>query len=308
MSGYQTKSPVLFLIFNRPDVTARIFERIRAVKPARLYIAADGPRPGKANDNELCEQTKAIVTVDWDCELKTLYRTENLGCKKAVSSGISWFFDNEEEGVILEDDCLPAISFFSFCDEMLAYYRNDTRVRHIAGCNFQQGKQWGDGSYYFTNLSHVWGWASWRRAWKDYDPDLKAYNNEDVPTQLVKIFTNPYVVESWANIFKDMKDGKIDTWDYQLTLINFFNNALNIIPNVNLISNIGFGAGATHTSDTQSPVANIPLMEMSKIVHPKYFLPEKQADMFTLTKDFNVEARTKKDNTFKKRFKRWIKK
>jgi len=308
MHQYQVKSPVLFLIFNRPDVTAHIFNQIKKVKPSRLYIAADGPRPDRLNEAELCEQAKAVLTIDWDCDVKTLYRTENLGCRMAVSSAVTWFFENEEEGIILEDDCLPAISFFSFCDQLLDIYRNDTRIRHIAGCNFQQSKQWGSGSYYFTNLTHVWGWASWRRVWQDYDVELRKYSNEEVQEQLGKIFTNSYIVESWTNIFKDMKAQKIDTWDYQLTLINFFNNALNIIPNVNLISNLGFGTAATHTSNAYDPKAKLALGEVDTIIHPKYFLPEKQADMFTLNADFNVDERIKKDNTLNKRFKRWLKK
>jgi hypothetical protein len=298
----------LFLIFNRPDVTATVFEQIKRVKPARLYVAADGPRKQKESEQLLCEETRAIIdAIDWDCELKTLYRDENLGCKQAVSSAITWFFDNEEEGIILEDDCLPAISFFWFCDTLLQYYRDDNRVRHIAGCNFQEGQKWGEASYYFSNLSHVWGWASWRRVWKDYDVELSRYRADEAKKYLEQTFSDAYVIESWLNIFNDLKADKIDTWDYQLAFTNFFNNGLSIIPNVNLVSNLGFGAGATHTSDSQNVRANIPLAEISSVIHPKTQQAEKQADAFTLNRDFDVERRRKKDGSLKGRFKKLFK-
>ena len=305
MQNYQTTSAVLFLIFNRPDVTKKVFEQIRHAKPARLYVAADGPRSDKENEALLCEQTRAIIkAIDWNCELKTLYRDENLGCKVAVSSAIGWFFDQEDEGIILEDDCLPATSLFYFCDTLLDYYRNDNRVRHIAGSNFQQGNTWGEASYYFSNLTHVWGWASWKRVWADYDVDLSDYNDNEVKQQLHDIFGDTYIVNSWMQIFEVLKAKKIDTWDYQLAFTNFMNKGLSVMPNVNLVSNIGFGSGATHTSDIENENAGIPLSNIDDIIHPKNRLPEKEADMFTLNKDFNVEARKKKDKTLKARFKR----
>jgi hypothetical protein len=169
------------MIFRRPDFTSRVFEQIRNVRPARLYIAADGPRSGREGEQQLCIETRAIIEqIDWDCELKTLFREKNLGCKMAISSAIDWFFEQEEEGIILEDDCLPNQSFFRFCDTMLEKYRNDDRIRHISGCNLQHGKKWGTASYYFSNLTHAWGWANWRRVWKDYDRDLKLYDTKDV--------------------------------------------------------------------------------------------------------------------------------
>ncbi|WP_295651528.1 nucleotide-diphospho-sugar transferase [uncultured Mucilaginibacter sp.] len=305
MQNYQTRSAVLFLIFNRPDVTKKVFEQIRHAKPARLYVAADGPRSDKENEALLCEQTRAIIkAIDWDCELKTLYRDENLGCKVAVSSAIGWFFDQEDEGIILEDDCLPVTSFFYFCDTLLDYYRNDNRVRHIAGSNFQQGNTWGEASYYFSKLTHVWGWASWKRVWADYDVDLSDYNDNEVKQQLHDIFGDTYVVNSWMQIFEVLKAKKINTWDYQLAFTNFMKKGLSVMPNVNLVSNIGFGSGATHTSDIENENAGIPLSNINDIIHPKNMLPEKEADMFTLNKDFNVEARKKKDKTLKARFKR----
>lgn len=308
---YHTQSPVLFIVFNRPDVTAQVFERIAAAKPPKLYVAADGPRPNKPGEAELCEQTRAIANkVDWPCEVKTLYREQNLGCKEAVSSAITWFFENEEEGIVLEDDCLPGDDFFRFIDAMLERYRDDERIRHIGGANLQHGPKWGDASYYFSNLTHVWGWGGWRRVWQQYDKELTKYEVSEVGAQLEKIFNDPFILQSWEEIFKRLKAGEIDTWDYQYTFMNFFNHSLSIIPNVNLITNIGFGENSTHTNDATNRNANIPVAALGEISHPKYMLPQKQADEATLIHDFAVIERRialAKYNLRRRRFKRWLK-
>lgn len=308
MEPYQVKSPLLFLIFNRPNVTKAVFEQIRLAKPAKLYIAADGPRFDREAEGDLCKESRSIVNhIDWPCEVKTLFRDQNLGCKNAISSAIDWFFDNEEEGIILEDDCLPANSFFFFCDTLLQKYRYDSRIRHIAGCNLQMGKTWGEASFYFSNLTAVWGWATWKRVWKDYDKDLIFYNEDEISLQLRKIFSDQFLIGYWENTFKDLKAGKIDTWDYQLAFLNYFNNSLSINPNVNLISNIGFGKEATHTTITDHPYANLPLTEIVEITYPKYILPERDADYAMFEKDLNLKERWRKHNLLRKRFKRWIK-
>ncbi|MDB5109104.1 MAG: hypothetical protein JWR67_218 [Mucilaginibacter sp.] len=306
---YQTKSAVLFIIFNRPDTTEKVFERIKATRPARLYVAADGPRDGRDEESVLCKQARDIATqINWDCELKTLFKEKNAGCKEAVSSAINWFFDNEEEGIILEDDCLPANSFFRFCDLLLDKYRFDTRIRHISGANFQHGIKRGNATYYFSNITHVWGWASWRRTWKDYDKELSRYNESDIREKLESLFNDSLIVDSWQHIFKELKAGNIDTWDYQMGFTNYFNNSLCIVPNINLISNIGFNDNATHTTKADNLSANIPLMEIDgDITHPLYFLPEKKADEFTLNYEFDIVERRRKQNLLRKRFKRWRK-
>jgi len=308
MENYTTKSAVLFLIFNRPDTTSQVFDEIKAAKPSRLYIAADGPRSNRPEETALCHDTREIVKdIGWKCDVKTLYRPKNLGCKNAMSSAIDWFFENEEEGIILEDDCLPSKSFFYYCDTLLEKYRFDTRIRHIAGSNLQRGKKWGNASVYFTNQTHVWGWASWRRVWKDYDKDLNQYNQLDIPEKLSNIFTDQFVIEEWTKFFTQLKANEIDTWDFQLAFLNFFNNGLSVNPNVNLISNIGFRADATHTLAVDSPYANIPLEELWNIKYPTYILPEKKADFALLSYDFNLKQRWKKHNKLKNRFKRWLK-
>ena len=307
---YRVKSPVLFLIFNRPDVTALVFNQIKKAMPSRLYIAADGARKGKTGEIEQCDETRKIVAnIDWDCEVKTLFREENLGCKYAVSSGISWFFENEEEGIILEDDCLPNQDFFFFCDELLVKYRNETRIKHIGGCNLQFGKKWGEGSYYFSNLTHVWGWASWRRVWNDYDVELSKYQNIDSEKIFKSIFENDIIVEKWQSIYLELLENKIDTWDYQHTLSNIFNNGLSIIPNVNLIKNIGFGPLATHTFDENDIVTKLQLEVLHDLHHPIKIESQKEADFNTLNREFRVEKteRKRKIKIFLNKLKFWKK-
>lgn len=304
-----TKSPVLFIIFNRPDTTLLVFNEIRKAKPSRLYIAADGPRTGNITDAKLTAEARNVATlVDWDCEVKTLFREQNLGCKEAVSTSIDWFFSLEEEGIILEDDCLPAASFFHFCDTLLEKYRYDERIRHIAGSNLQLGQTWGTASYYFSSSTNVWGWASWRRAWKDYDKHLSNHHEEAVKHQLGNIFDDEFLAIRWMEIFKKLKADQIDTWDYQLALTNYFYNGLSANPNVNLIQNIGFRPDATHTADANATYALLPLQEISEITHPKYFTPEKGADFFTFNKEFKLEENRKKHYSIRRRFKRWLRK
>jgi len=306
--SYKTISPVLFIIFNRPEQTERVFAEIRQAAPSRLYVAADFPRSNRVGEAALTERVRSVVNlVDWECEVKTLFSDHNLGCKEAEASAMTWFFDQEEEGIILEDDTLPNNDFFRFCDTMLEHYRHDSRIRHICGCNLQHGKKWGNASYYFSNISHGWGWAGWRRVWKDYDRDLKQYEASDIRPQLENIFEDSFIVDSWEQIFIDVKAGKIDTWDYQYGFLNFFNNSLSVIPNYNLITNIGFGVNSTNTHDADNINANIPLEPLDEIIHPLYIVPQKKADEASLKHDFNVDARRKKYNKPKYRLKRWLK-
>src|SRR5271165_4717676 len=170
------RSPILFLVFNRPETTRRVFETIRAARPPKLYVSADGPRAGRAGEPQRCDEARRIATsVDWPCEVKTLFRDANLGCKMGVSTGISWFFDQEPEGIILEDDIVPLPSFFDYCDELLARYRDDERVAMISGCNPIANDFRVDESYFFARFCGIWGWASWRRAWRHYDVNISAW-------------------------------------------------------------------------------------------------------------------------------------
>ena len=284
-----------------------MFAQIQAAKPPRLYIAADGPRMGSATDEQLCAETRKTIEIDWDCDVKTHYRDDNAGCKQGVSAAIDWFFAHETEGIILEDDCLPANGFFKFCDVLLKKYRTDDRVRHIAGCNLQFGKKWGEASYYFSNRTHVWGWAGWKRAWNDYDLYLNNYREADVMQAMKNIYADELVAAAWTNIFRDVKAGKINSWAYPLDFCNFFNNGLVVIPNENLVTNIGYSTNATNTLDEKSVYANIPLGEIAEITHPAFFVPQKQADLAIIERDFNILNQRKKQNSMRRKIKRWIK-
>lgn len=276
--AYNKTTPVLFIVFNRPQLTKKVFEAIRKAEPIRLYIAADGPR--LQGELVKCNQVRDIVKeIDWDCTVQTLFREENLGCKIAVSSAISWFFENEEEGIILEDDCLPSESFFGFCSTLLEKYRFDERIGHIGGCNFQFGQIKGDGSYYFSELFYIWGWASWKRVWKNYDVDLSLFesfktNNYIKNTAIYSLFE-----KYWLDCFENTANKNIDTWDYQYMFSNIINNRLAIIPNNNLISNIGFGEEATHTKEI-TVFSNIPTMDIYNLTHPKFMIPDLSADKY----------------------------
>jgi hypothetical protein len=289
----RTASPVLFLIFNRPQVTGRVFQAIRQARPPRLYVAADGPRKNRPDDAPLCAQTRSTVeTIDWPCQVKTLFRQENLGCRDAITSAITWFFENEEEGIILEDDCLPAPDFFKFCDCLLEHYRHDPRVRHISGDNFQRGRKRGNASYYFSRVSHVWGWATWRRAWADYDKTLSRYELGEIKYMLFQVFGGKSAItQGWLKIAENLKNGKPDTWAYQWALTNLMNNALCAMPNVNLVSNIGFGNDPTHTKKCDSPYANIPLEYLTRIRHPIPMVADTEADYQTQHDDFTKNHR-----------------
>jgi hypothetical protein len=276
------KTPVAFIIFNRPDTTARVFEAIRQAKPPLLLVIADGARASKSGEIEKCAATRAIIDgVDWDCEVRTNYSDVNLGCGKRVSSGLDWVFQEVEEAIILEDDCLPHPTFFQFCEELLECYRDDTRIMSIIGNNLQMGKSYSDNSYYFSHYNHVWGWASWRRAWKHYDFRMTNWPKIKDGNFLNSILDRPEALRYWSQIFDQMYKDEIDTWDYQWIFSCWSQNALTVVPEINLISNIGYGADATHTFEICS-LANIPVAEMKiPLIHPELMIINSTADRFT---------------------------
>jgi hypothetical protein len=283
----ELKTAVLFLVFNRPDTTRQVFEAIRKAKPPRLYVAADGPREDKLGEVERVEEVRTIATgVDWPCEVKTLFRDKNLGCKKGVSAAITWFFEQEERGIILEDDCLPHLDFFSFCENLLDRYLNDERIFAITGDNFQNGKWRGDASYYFSKYPHVWGWATWRRAWKHYQFGINFWPKWRDSDVWKKYKSDKIERRYWQKIFDSCYAGQIDSWDYPWTASTWYKNGMTATPNVNLVSNIGHGDNATHTYDKKSKLSNIPTMELSHIIHPKQIIIDIEADRFAFDNVF----------------------
>jgi hypothetical protein len=230
-------TPVLFLVFNRPETTEQVFEAIRQVRPLRLYIAADGPREGYELEAELVSRVRAIVTkVDWDCEVKTLLRNKNLGCKYAVSEAITWFFAQEEMGIILEDDCLPSLSFFMFSEQMLKHQKENKSVWMISGFN-PRYPGLHSSKYFYSQNPSVWGWATWRDRWDKYNVEMSFWSNKS------KLILTPevpmYVYQYYKNAFKNTKNGSINTWDYQLACLILINGGFVVKPYANLIKNIG---------------------------------------------------------------------
>lgn len=281
------KTPVLFIIFNRPDTTQEVFEVIRKAMPERLYVAADGPRFAKEDEIDKCKQTKAVIeSINWPCEVKKLYRDQNLGCKIAVSSAIDWFFENEEEGIILEDDCVPDVSFFSYCEALLQTYRHDTRVMHISGTNFLFREPKTVYSYHFSKYVSIWGWASWRRAWKLYDPDLKNWPEYKREGLLANILQDEVENEYFTGIFDMLYAKKFDTWDLQWFYCVFFQHGLAVAPSRNLVKNIGFRPDATHTH-SESKLSNLKQEQILKIHHPPYMLVDIESDAINFNVSFS---------------------
>ncbi len=288
MKPKQFDTPILFLIFNRPDTTERVFAQIRKVKPTTLYVAADGPRPHRPGETELCRATRAVLDkIDWKCKLHTRLSKDNQGCRVAVSSGISWFFSKVKEGIILEDDCVPNESFFKFCQSLLAHYRDDERIMHICGVNLQDGIKRGQGSYYFSRMSHVWGWATWQRAWKKYDVDIPSFPHLLEQNAFASMFPDPDMRRYWIRSFNLVFTKQRDTWDYQWQYAMSVNNGLAVLPNRNLVSNIGFGSGATHTIDSFHKLGNRATVESGDIIHPEFVVPDLEADRFSFRRYTN---------------------
>jgi hypothetical protein len=286
-------APVLFLVFNRPDTTARVFDAIRAARPRQLFIAADGPRADRAGEAERCRRVREIATaVDWPCETRTLFRQDNLGCKRAVSSAIDWFFDQVEEGIVLEDDCVPDPSFFAYCADLLAQYRNDPRVMAISGDNFISAHWRPVESYYFSLFPHVWGWASWRRAWALYDVAMSDWPSQRDAGLMDRVFpSSPSARRHWTDVLNSAARGEIDTWDYQWQYATWKYDALSCLPAVNLISNIGFGANATHTHDAEAKLANLARESLSlPLSHPTAVMANTHADDWTSQHVFDLDA------------------
>ncbi len=229
---------------------------------------------------EKCQKAREIIDqVDWECEVLTNFSEINLGCKQRVSSGIDWVFSEVEEAIILEDDCLPTSSFFDFCQNLLEHYRHDERIMHISGNNFQDGQSRNDFSYYLSKYTHVWGWASWRRAWQHYDVTLKTWSEYKKSSMIGSICESVYEQKYWADIFENVFNNKIDTWDYQWLYTCWFQSGLSVLPNSSLVSNIGFGSGATHTKGEN--LVQLPTTDIWDIKHPPFILRDKVADDYT---------------------------
>ncbi len=284
-------TPVLFLVFNREDTAQKVFDAIKKQKPAKFYIAADGPRENKEGEKERCQKVREIINqIDWDCEVKTLFREENLGCRRAVSSAISWFFEQEEMGIILEDDCLPNTSFFFFCEEMLHKYKEDERIGHISGNSYFPELISANQSYDFTTLPHIWGWATWKRVWKNYDVDFPYWTSKNNSSMRKRLFINKREEIYFSSFLSDTLSKKhgINAWSPQYVFSLRLQNQLSIYPKVNMVTNIGLeDQEATHTSKKTNRTKALPQEEIKfPLEHPSYILRNKELDNKTTRKTF----------------------
>ena len=285
------QTAVAFFVFNRPTPTQKVFQVIQKAKPQRLYVIADGPRQARAGEAEKCRETRGLLNqIDWPCEVHTNFSERNLGCKWRMASGLDWVFSKEEQAIILEDDCVPDISFFAFCEELLTRYAQDKRIMTVCGGNYQDGKVRNADSYYYSQYPRIWGWASWRRAWKYYDINMQLWPILRDERWLLDICSgNVKAAQYFHNLFETAFHQKIDTWDYQWLFAHFAQRGMTIIPNRNLISNIGFGEDATHTTIASDPSANLAIAPMSfPLKHPLLMVENYIQDNITLKKDFRI--------------------
>ena len=304
-------TPVIFIVFNRPDVTRLVFERIRQAAPKRLFVVADGPRPDRPDDIDRVAATRSVVSVvDWDCEVERDYSAANLGCRRRVSTGISRVFETVEAAIIVEDDCLPDPSFFPYCEELLARYRDDEAVFSISGNNFQNGIARGGGSYYFSSYQHIWGWATWARAWQHYDDSFADWPRRRREQWLRTVHEDQPVARYWARIFESCSAGEIDTWDYPWLYSAWKRRGVAILPNVNLVTNIGFGPDSAHTPNAVSGTANLPVRPMAfPLRHPRSNEPDRVADGYTSRVAYRIgvsDARSGSPRGLVTTVRRWI--
>ena len=274
------RSPVALILFRRPERTARVFERIREARPERLFLIADGPRPGNAEDARGCEEARAVVErVDWPCEVVRDFADENLGLKSRIPTGLDRVFEQAEEAIILEDDCLPHPTFFLYCDELLERYRDDERVVHISGSQLLPEAPAG-ASYHFSRYVHIWGWATWRRAWRLFDLELTdwhASTEAERKARLRRMFEDEAERRYWRFVWDHSPE--IDNWDAQWSYVPLSRGLLSVNPNNNLISNVGFGDEATHAIDDPLEIARRPLEEMPlPLTHPPEVRRDDAAD------------------------------
>lgn len=283
--------PILITCWKRPEKAFKLIESLRSLKPNKIYAACDGPDLNDLENKKKVNATKEILlnSIDWNCELKTLFNEKNNGCRYAITKAINWFFDNEYKGIILEDDCIPSKEFLILCSDLLVRYREDNRIWTISGSNFQQGKWRGDGSYYFSKYFHCWGWATWRNRWIKFDSDLNAWKNNDDEKLIQSIFESKKEQKYWFRIFDKLAyENEPDSWAYRWMFTCFINNGLSIIPNKNLVENIGFDDNATNTSfnliDTSIQNGLLP------INHPKSIRMDVEADKYTFDNHFDTSS------------------
>lgn len=278
------KTPIVLIIFNRPECVRRVLDTISLEKPSQLFIVADGPREGNHSDVEKCAAARKVVTdweIDWECDIKTKFSDINLGCAKGPASGIDWAFESVEEVIILEDDCIPNRSFFQFCESMLERYRHDDRIMNISGSTNRTDSIDTPYSYCYSNFPSIWGWATWKRAWSRFDIAVKAWpelkKTSWIEEKLKFDFLSNYFRDEFDLAYE--KEGDTGVWDHQWNFSIWSNNGICIFPKHNLVSNIGFGPDGTHTFREDDFLASKPTVELDfPLNHPPEVVIDEQRD------------------------------
>jgi hypothetical protein len=276
------RTPVAIIVFRRPEVTRRLLAVLAEVKPSDLYVIADGPRPGNEGDVVACKETRALFdSLPWNCKIHRCFSEENLGCGIRPASGLDWLFDRVEQAIILEDDCLPDMSFFAFCEELLLKYADDERVMHISGSTYRDRTANVDSSYFFSRYPACWGWATWRRAWRLYDFNVSAWSELKDTEWLARLINESVVEEFWAAQFSRAAEDREapSFWDYQWAFNCWANSGVSIFPRCNLVSNLGCGEDATHLHGKDDPLGNVPVGSIEfPLRHPARVLPDPKED------------------------------
>ncbi|MCC6188960.1 MAG: glycosyltransferase family 2 protein [Anaerolineales bacterium] len=287
MSAWSLATPVALVVFNRPDTTRQVMNVVRQARPPMLLVVADGPRLDRPGEAQRCAEVRGVVeAVDWPCEVLTNYSDVNLGCRQRVATGLTWVFDQVEEAIILEDDCVPHPSFFRFCEELLTRYRYNNQVMIVSGDNFQMGRQRTKDSYYYSRYPHIWGWATWRRAWRLFDDEMRLWPEVRDGGWLKDLFGSYSVAGYWRRHLQAAYDRRIDTWDYGWAFACWVYHGLCVLPNVNLVTNIGFNVAATNTRGN-SRVANLAAEEMRfPLAYPPFMIADERSDALTASRLF----------------------
>lgn len=277
--SYRAENPILLIGFRRPSSFQKVWKEIEKVRPRRLYVFVDGARPEVVGEKNLNEQVKKIcLQTTWDCELLTRFSDTNLGCRKGVSEAISWFFRNEEKGIILEDDCLPNSDFFRFSDTLLTRYHSEKQVLTVAGSNYISGRISKQSPHSFSKYFFGWGWATWRRTWEIYDPEMSFWPEWKGSSDWMDLHPSKHERRLWEKLFDLTYSGQIDTWDYVFLAALWRHGGLHAIPPANLVTNIGFTPDATHTTDSMSPLAGFPRQQLKTISFPPSIAPDFKQD------------------------------
>ena len=294
------KADILLIAWRRPEAVRQVLESIRAYAPARLFVACDGPNPQRPGEAEKVEATRALIEaeIDWPCQVERLYSEVNQGCRVGPWRAISWFFAQVEEGIILEDDCVPNPDFFLFCETLLKRYRHDERIWCVSGNNFQDGQWRGEASYYFSNIPLTWGWATWRRCWSHYDPAIKLWPKLRDSQLLMSIFDDPSQINYWSSLWQQTYDNAdtVTWWDYQWLFACVINHGLTVVPNVNLVTNIGSGSDATHTFAI--PETKTCSLVTNEMIHPELMMPSRIADLYTYNSHHKSEGDAEKKSLY----------